>query len=342
MKCPVCGRSWNDSGINAYHCPYCGTALASVPSSTPTSTPKTSTTPLSDFDIVGDVLRAYLGKAADVVVPPGIRETGTVKPKGGAFMNNGSIRSVRFSHGIKRIGDNAFSGCTNLESVYLPEGLEEIGGNAFAGCSNLRTINFPEGLVQIGNSAFSDCRSLKNVVFPRSLKAIRFHAFFKCSGIQTISLPDGYCSASRNSFDLCQYEFEDCTGLKEVKLSSSLPGISDGMFKGCTALSKVNIPTKHKLTFIGRESFYGCTALTEFTIPKGVKSIHPHAFCNCLYLRKVVIPHSVMTIDSRDWSSTNTPFQNCTALYEIEYPRRFDLSVFQGSLYYDLHKKGRR
>lgn len=70
---------------------------------------------------------------------------------------------IRLHNNLKRIGRNAFVGCTDLEEVILPEGLSQISRGAFSGCSGLKKIVIPKNVDFIGDWAFNECSSLKEV-----------------------------------------------------------------------------------------------------------------------------------------------------------------------------------
>lgn len=81
--------------------------------------------------------------------------------------------------------------------------------------------------------------------------------------------------------------FANCTALQEVMLPDDIKTIGTGVFAGCAALTKVNLPqvtriniqafqectsletlTLDNVTEISREVFYGCTSLKTLKIPK--------------------------------------------------------------------------
>ena len=64
--------------------------------------------------------------------------------------------------------------------------------------------------------------------------------------------------------------FLNNTTLKSAKFSA-ITAIEGNAFKGCTALTSVNLP--NTLTTIASTAFDGCTALTNITIHKGTDSI---------------------------------------------------------------------
>jgi hypothetical protein len=70
---------------------------------------------------------------------------------------------VKLHNDLKRIGRNAFVGCTDLEEVILPEGLTQISRGAFSGCSGLKKIVIPKNVEFIGDWAFNECILLEEI-----------------------------------------------------------------------------------------------------------------------------------------------------------------------------------
>ena len=71
--------------------------------------------------------------------------------------------------------------------------------------------------------------------------------------------------------------FED-SGLKRIKLSSTIKRIEHSAFKGCKNLKDITLPDG--LTYIGRRCFYG-SGLESIVFPPSVRAIGPYAFCEC-------------------------------------------------------------
>ena len=65
-------------------------------------------------------------------------------------------------NGVKKIGYDAFYGCTGLTSVTIPSSVTGIGEFAFS-CPNLTTIVIGDGLKNIESFAFSGCYNVTNV-----------------------------------------------------------------------------------------------------------------------------------------------------------------------------------
>ena len=73
---------------------------------------------------------------------------------------------------ITEIPDSEFNACTGLEQITFPETLKKIGKNAFSGCTSLKSLSVGKATVmgiklqnvgEIGEAAFSGCTSVENV-----------------------------------------------------------------------------------------------------------------------------------------------------------------------------------
>ena len=82
--------------------------------------------------------------------------------------------------------------------------------------------------------------------------------------------------------------FESCPNLEiAIFLNENLAdtGMQDNMFKGCTKLTTVELPSKLTKLFSG--FFSGCTSLKTITIPDSVTSIDSTAFTGCTSLASI-------------------------------------------------------
>ncbi len=93
------------------------------------------------------------------------------------------LESIEVKEGITKIGNKAFSMCTNLKEVILPEGLTSIGNMAFWMCTSLESVVIPATVTEIGNYAFSDCTSLKSVTISRAFESQVANIFEGCPDV---------------------------------------------------------------------------------------------------------------------------------------------------------------
>ena len=142
-----------------------------------------------------------------------------------AFAACGNLESVTMADSVAEIGERAFYRDGALASVAWPAGLQRIGESAFQE-TGLVEVALPEAVEEIGLWAFDGMARLKRVVLPDRLTSVEY-AFSRCPALQSVSLGGGL---SR----LGDYEFSDCTGLKELYLRGSggvitVEAISNGL-----------------------------------------------------------------------------------------------------------------
>ena len=251
------------------------------------------------------------GDSSGVVPEPGedesvytynVLDDGTIEITG----YNGSAENVVIpaeidGKSVTRIGESAFSFCSNLTSIESPDSVTSIGSEAFNYCENLINVTLSDSLISIGNDAFFNCKSLSGVKIPGSVTSIGSEAFKYCEKLTDVVIPDSVTSLSDSVFG-------GCTNLTSVKLPNGLKYIGGFIFYGCINLINVTIPDG--VTSIGEGAFDGCGSLKSITIPDGVTFIGPSAFSNCDSFTSITIPSSVTCIESDAFSA-------CTALKSI-------------------------
>ena len=110
-------------------------------------------------------------------------------PGFGAFNGCANLTKISFPDGLQTI-PNGLCQDTGLTEIVVPAGVKKIGQQAFSGCTHLRKAVLPEGLASIGFLAFSKCENLSDVVFPESLKELGDKAFAGCRSLTTAVFTD--------------------------------------------------------------------------------------------------------------------------------------------------------
>ena len=151
-----------------------------------------------DFIITNGVLRKYVGKDTNIVIPNGVKEIAD-----STFSGFTKLRSVVVPEGVKRIGRRCFENCTSLDRCDLPDSLEELGGYAFVDCHKLKEVHLSKKLKTLGDSTFSECFVLKDVVIPEKIKEIEAFAFKNCDAFKHIVIPEGVKSIGFSAFAGC-------------------------------------------------------------------------------------------------------------------------------------------
>lgn len=101
---------------------------------------------------------------------------------------------VILNKNLKKIGANAFSGCTALYGdLELPYQLESIGNAAFKGCTNLSgNVVIPDGVTKLNDEVFNDS-GITGVTFHDGVEALGKNVFTNCDKLSWIDV-----SAFRN------------------------------------------------------------------------------------------------------------------------------------------------
>lgn len=196
-----------------------------------------------------------------------------------------SITSVVVKDGVKRVGNNAFYGCSNLESVTLGDSVKSIGDYAFGGCSNLKTITIPAGLTSISYSAFGGCYALTTVNYAGTLKQWNRIDFYNDDGglsYATIHCSDGNIIPTGSCGDNASWRLID--GTLVISGTGGMDGVyADAPWRNFRAVT--NVVIEKGITKIGDCAFG--SALETVYISASVTTIGESAFSNCDALKKV-------------------------------------------------------
>lgn len=269
----------------------------------------------------------------EIVIPESVEEICD-----GCFANCSRMYRVAFgaSSSLKRIGREAFLGCSCLTDIHIPDSVEEICDKSFDGCSHLSCVIFgmSSSLKRIGIRAFMSARRLTEFCIPDSVEELGDECFWGCkclahvacgmspslkfignacfaiSGLQRFSVPASVVSIGNRAFLKCPIE----GGLVFADNSRFVVQDSLVMDKDCRVcyssvgrLSEVTIPpTVEEICAEcfsedqGCNSYYYDLKHVSFGAPSSLKRIGPEAFRKCRSLLEVqVIPDSVEEIGDR-------------------------------------------
>lgn len=151
-----------------------------------------------------------------------------------------------------KIGNYAFSGCSNLISIVILDSVETIGDGAFYSCSSLSSIDFGKGVKTIGNIVFYWCSNLTKIVIPENVIRIGNLTFNTCYFHKDNFINNS--SATGYPWSATIYDTVQDDGLYILGTTAV----------GCkTEATNITIPDT--ITNIGNEAFLGCSRLTEIT-----------------------------------------------------------------------------
>ena len=134
---------------------------------------------------------------------------------------------------------------------------------AFAGCKNLKEIVLPASVKYIEERAFADCKALKKLVLPDGIESIGKEAFLRCAKLTNAGLKGstkkGYSFEFPWQTEIPENAFSGMNKLQKVVLPETIVSIGKGAFKGCKALTEINLPENVKCD---KKAFKDCTKLS--------------------------------------------------------------------------------
>lgn len=192
------------------------------------------------------------------------------------------------SYRVKGVAARAFRE-TSVSSVILESGIESIGQEAFGNCQQLVNVSLPPTLTTIDAHAFLSCHRLTSIVIPASVNTLGNCIFSDCANLSSLEVEEGNKT----------YESRGANAIIESKTNTLLYGCKNTI-----------IPTS--VTAIGYEAFFGSN-IESIQIPGSVKTIGNNSFNCCRYLKEVILPEGLETLEG--WA-----FGNCERLETIEFP----------------------
>lgn len=216
----------------------------------------------------------------------------------GAFSGTG-ISQIKLPDGLRRIGNYAFSKCTQLRSLTIPASVSEIGKEIFKSASNITKISVDE------NNQKYDSRENCNAIIETKTNTL----IYGCGNI----VPNGVTKIG-------DYAFSGCKNLVEIKLPDSVTSIGQWCFSK-SSLKSIVIPDS--VTEIGDAAFWECRALEKITIPAA--KFGSHAFYESGSLSEVYFSDSVKCLDMRQF--TNGDASSCDDVKPFKHLKELRFSA---------------
>ena len=266
---------------------------------------------LNDFVIENGVLKKYVGRGGDVIIPEGVKEIGRR-----AFEGCEKLTGVTFPKTLRKIGARAFEDCDRLTEIVIPEGVTKIEKFAFSACEKVSRLVLPSTLRTVEEWAFQNL-AVEEIILPEGVDIVQPSAFAGCSRAKRIVIP-----ASLYGFSLSNF-IERTEKLERFEVAPDNPELMslDGVLFSKDGSTLICFPTGRKGDYsipdgvkaIGVDAFAECEKLTGVTFPDGVTEIADQAFYGCKRLTKVTLPASLRTL-GRD------AFSFCSKLKTVTLP----------------------
>ena len=292
---------------------------------------------------------ANCSNLTSITIPDSVTSIGN-----GAFWSCDNLASITIPDSVMTIGYSAFEDCSSLTSVVIGGGVTSIGSEAFHNCANLTSVVIPDSVTSIRDEAFYGCKSLTSVVIGESVTEIGDSAFFQCVNIDKVyykgakSKWDKIDISSLGGFNsyltsATRYYYSEGKPLADgnywhyvegVPTSWERADVTDNSWFTFTPIDNGNaysikaadeynnmpnnvvIPSTHNgkpVTIIGLLAFACCESLVSVVIPSSIITIESNAFHDCPNLSSVIIEDGVKTLG-------NQAFYGCSSLTSIVIP----------------------
>jgi hypothetical protein len=256
----------------------------------------------------------YTGSGGAVDIPSLISGLPVKKIGNNAFEGCTRVTNVTIPDSVTSIERAAFNSCYSLTNVMIGAGVTNIGDYAFYYCTNMVDAVIPDSVTSIGGYAFEHCSSLTNAVIGSSVTRIGYHMFYACTKLTSVMIGTGVTNIGDYAFYYCTsmvnvaipdnvtristYAFQNCTKLTNIMIGNGVTNIGDYSFQSCTNLANVVIPDS--VISIGIYAFASCSSLTNATIGSSVTSIETYAFDACTNLTGITVDEGNSTYSSKD------------------------------------------
>lgn len=231
-----------------------------------------------------------------------------------AYLQNMQIESLTLGANVRRIEENAFSGCSELRTVKLNDRLEYIGSGAFGG-TLIEEIALPASLTYLGSDAFNlsglkrmdingndlviewlnseDFMKGEQLVIPACVKSFRG----ELPGVSSLVIEDSdrllegvpYVKGATSAYVGREFIDRDQYGNRVTLGSENFKSVEIG----------------GKVRSVIPEAFMYCKELETLTLNEGVETIGHYAFYDTRTLKTIKFPSTLKRIDGEAFWFTN-------------------------------------
>ena len=273
------------------------------------------------------------GSLKEIIIPNSVTRIGD-----SVFRGCSTLTGISLPSGLTRIGMYAFFNCSSLTGVTIPSGVTVIPTYAFCGCSKLTKMTIPDGISQIGQMAFEGCSNMAEITISDNVTTIAGNSFTGCV-LETVHLR----IISGDGAEKLRVAI-DPGKIKDIFFTDSVSKIGPNAFSGIASLTEIAIPSS--VTSIDFSAFSDCVNLTRitvdssnpsycsagniifnrektellyypawkkdalYTVPSSIKIIQSLSFQNCVHLRDISIPVSVVSISANAFGSSCLNLKN--------------------------------
>lgn len=182
---------------------------------------------------------------------------------------------------------------------------------------------------------FGGSDGVRTLILPKMVRAVQQGAFYQVESLRSVLLNEGletlgddrYQRDRRMSFGAFQE-----SGLRRMRLPSTLKRIAHRAFMDCKALRTVSFPTG--LEHLGKSCFSGA-GLESVELPASLRTVSQAAFSLCRHLKSAKFAEGLEALGTEDYAQAGGwygAFEK-SALENVELPstlKRIEFATFSG------------
>ncbi len=204
-----------------------------------------------------------------------------------------AISSINLKN-VKKLGNQAFSMCSNLTTVTGNGKLEEMDNAVFTRCDKLTAAYLPEGLKVMEGSVYFRCAALSGFTIPSTVEMIQRNPAVGCTAVKEYKVAAG--NTHFVAIDKCIYEVT--ADGSPCRLVASPAGTETTVFNLAPGTQVVGDQALRE------------APITEFHASSGLRELDVNALSTCSKLTTVELPATLETV-------REGAFQSCDALTDI-------------------------
>ena len=179
----------------------------------------------------------------------------------GAFYNCSKLTGeIKLSNELDKLGSGAFMRCANLTGeVKIPSRMTNLEENVFNACAGVQKVTIPDTITKLNGYPFSNCTGIEEITIPISLD-VSFN-FNGSTNIKKVNFTKGTGNGANyevnNNYYATPWYYSNGKGI-EVTMEEGITTIGNYAFNSCSGMRILKLPST--LTSIGDKAFEGCSS----------------------------------------------------------------------------------
>ena len=147
-----------------------------------------------------------------------------------------------------------------------------------------------------GNTAITGLTIYNSFLGQKQFRDVSNYAFSGCTGLKTLKVDTSVGSLDMSLSSNC---FEGCTSLTDITLGNRVANVGNYCFKDCSALKNISLEKSDEGSklYLGVNSFEGCTSLQKADLRgRWIDNLPTGCFEGCSSLTTLMFDHDVLAL----------------------------------------------